>query len=187
MPILKSCCCCGLQRGCIVAGIFSVVTSLAWAAWGGYNLYESGILQTESFSDIAPFYYGYAVGVGLWVFLFLSSFLLVAGVCCDRRGLLIPYIVAAILAILVHCALCALYLYILILAFDEGYVNDVFNLTALSLSGVFIVLDSLSLLCVISRYQELRYGEDARLVRQESVFPVQSPSIAMTASQPRRY
>ncbi|XP_038055310.1 uncharacterized protein LOC119727494 isoform X2 [Patiria miniata] len=161
MPIVKNCCCCGLRTGCIVVGIFSMVTSLAWAAWGGYNLYESGILQSETFEDVAPFYYGYAVGVGLWVFLCLSSFLMVAGVCCDRRGLLIPYIVAGVLAILVHCSLCALYLYIMIL--------------------------SLSLLCVISRYQELRYGEDARLVRQESVFPVQGPAIGMSVSQSRRY
>ncbi|XP_038055309.1 uncharacterized protein LOC119727494 isoform X1 [Patiria miniata] len=187
MPIVKNCCCCGLRTGCIVVGIFSMVTSLAWAAWGGYNLYESGILQSETFEDVAPFYYGYAVGVGLWVFLCLSSFLMVAGVCCDRRGLLIPYIVAGVLAILVHCSLCALYLYIMILVFEDGYVHDVFNLVALSLSGIFIVLDSLSLLCVISRYQELRYGEDARLVRQESVFPVQGPAIGMSVSQSRRY
>ncbi len=165
-----------------------MVTSLSWAAWGVYNLFVSGILQMESVSDVPPFYYGYAVGVGLWIFLCLTSFFMVVGACCDRRGLFIPYIVADVLVILVQCVLCAFYLYLIILVFEDGYLYDLVNLVALSTSAVFVVFYSLGLLCVISRYQELRYGEDARVIRQGSVVPVQSPGFGMTSRrQSRRY
>ncbi|XP_033632386.1 uncharacterized protein LOC117293981 [Asterias rubens] len=188
MPIMKACCCCRVRAGCIFSGIFSMVTSLSWAAWGVYNLFDSGLLQTESVSDVPPFYYGYAVGVGLWLFLCITSFFMVAGVCCDRRGLLIPYIVADVLVILVQCVLCAFYLYIMIQVFEDGYLYNLVNLIALSMAAVFVVLYSLSLLCVISRYQELRYGEDARVIRQESFIPVQSAAFGMTSrNESRRY
>ncbi|XP_037783587.1 uncharacterized protein LOC119579760 [Penaeus monodon] len=164
MAILNSCCCCrSVRRGSYACALYSMVyyAVLAGSLWmflrhktgqqkGGH---ESVIVSEEQYQEHSPV----IDQLGMVMFTLslagpVTCILLIIGLCKDIKVLLLPWLVDAVLIILLDLVFVAYIVYQ-----EHMKVNPVVALTY-TFDFFLMVLNIYAVLCVTSQYQEYRSG-----------------------------
>ncbi|XP_022099594.1 uncharacterized protein LOC110984084 [Acanthaster planci] len=182
MAIMQRCCCFdNVRSGSTASGIYSMIYALISLGYGGWQIWEYnqyGLSQTNVAFIVNCF------DLALMCLVFFSSILLLVGVSTDKRGYLIPYMIAMPIVVLMQCV--SLVLFIIILVHPSYYVNTYAYGFGIALLVFFTLMDGICFLCVVSQYQELRDGrgriEDVLAARRHTTFiSTTAPTVGGTA------
>ncbi|CAL1265517.1 unnamed protein product [Larinioides sclopetarius] len=150
MAIITRCCCFqNVRSGSFAAGFYSLVLYTIILTAGALNLYA--VLEDTGMFVLT------LVTILLSVFCFIASVLLLIGLCVDSRVLMIPWLGLVFVATFVDLLIS---LHLLIKALFNPFLVILFAVDFIILS-----LNTYSLICVYSQYQEYCAGRGNPQVR----------------------